>query len=220
MRVTGAACGSFFQKARFQAGIVEDHHDDQQDCINEHAVIVKAAQKLRQNRKQGGGCDGTPDIAQTAENDENKHQDGGVEVEFIRCYRGKIHGIQGACHTGKGCGNNEGQKPVAGGGNTDAFCGDTVIAHRHDGASGPAVNQVKDEEQGDEYKDNTGSKGEEILVTPLTPHGPVDNHFSPVLQGEALFQKAEMEAIAVHSYIKHIDYVFMISPKASVTIAR
>ena len=43
--------------------------------------------------------------------------------------------------------------------NTDAFCGDTVIAHRHDGASGPTVNQVKDEEQGDEYKDNTGSKG-------------------------------------------------------------
>ena len=69
------------------------------------------------------------------------------------------------------------------------------------------MNQVKDEEQGDEYKDNTGSKGGNF-GNPADSHGPVDNHFSPVLQGEALFQKAEMEAIAVHSDIKHIDYVF------------
>ncbi len=53
-------CGSArsrLRRANPFGALVEDHHDDQHDGVDQHTVIVQAAQHLGQNGQHGGGDD-------------------------------------------------------------------------------------------------------------------------------------------------------------------
>src|SRR5699024_1662712 len=69
-----AAGRTLFHKARLDAGIVEDHHNDQQDRIDQHAVVVDRAQHLGQDGEQGRRDDRSPDIAQAAQDDKDQDE--------------------------------------------------------------------------------------------------------------------------------------------------
>ena len=176
-RLFGTGSGAFFQQPLFQAGIVENHHGDQQDRIDKHPVIVHGTQKLRKDGEQGRRDDGAPDIAETAENHKHQNQDGGVEVKLGRRDGGKVHGIQRTCGSRQSGGNDEGQQTIAGDGDADAFRGNPVVAHRHDGAARPAVDEVEHQKQGDQDEDKACGEGRK-LGDAADAHGSVDDHFS------------------------------------------
>lgn len=105
---------------------------------------------------------------------ENKHQDGGVEVELVGHNGGVIHSEQGAGGTGQGGGGDEGHHLVLGDVEAHALGGDAVIPDSHDGPSGPAVHQVEHHDQGDHHQNKAGGEGGDLLDA-ADAHGTADD---------------------------------------------
>lgn len=61
----------------------KDHHDNQNDSIDQHAVIVQAAQHFGQNGQDGRCNHGAADAADAAQNHEDQNVDGGVVIKLF-----------------------------------------------------------------------------------------------------------------------------------------
>ena len=131
-----------------------DHHKDEDDGVNEHAVIGELAQRLGKNRQHRSGDNGTAHVAQTAQDHEDQNENRGIEVEFSGGKLREITAKERSGSTGKGSGDNKGDHAVLGDRDTYALGSDTIVTHRLDCTTGAAAYQVEhdDECNHDEHK--------------------------------------------------------------------
>ena len=61
---------------------VEQHHHDQHDGVDEHAVVRELTEELGKHREQRRRDNGAAHIAQTTQDHEHQDEDGRVEVEL------------------------------------------------------------------------------------------------------------------------------------------
>jgi len=142
-----------------QGGIVGDQHDqDQDDRVDQHAVAGQEAQHLRQHDQQRGRDDRARHVAQSAEHDVDQDQNGRVEVELRRRDGGIVQHVQGPGRTGQSGGHDKGERLGAGDIDADGFRGDAVVAAGHDGTAFLAVHQVVDQDQGHDDQQDAGTE--------------------------------------------------------------
>ena len=70
------------------------HYQDEHDGVDQHPVVVEAAQGLGQYGQDGRGDYAAPYLAQTAEHDEHEDEYRGVEVELCGGEVGKIEAVE------------------------------------------------------------------------------------------------------------------------------
>ena len=63
-----------------QTGGLEDHHHDQKQGVDHHAVAVEGLHDQRQRRQYRGRADGAGHGAHAAQHHHEQHVDGGHEV--------------------------------------------------------------------------------------------------------------------------------------------
>ena len=80
------------------------HYEYEDDCIYEHTIIRKLAQRLGENIEHCSRNDRAADIAESSEHDEYEDKNTCIEVEFGRRDVGIIKSVEGACRTCDGTG--------------------------------------------------------------------------------------------------------------------
>ena len=81
------------------------HHDDQEDGVDQHPVIRVFTECFRQDGQNGGGDDGAEHIALATQDDEDQDEDRGVEVELGRGQLGEAVAEQRSRRARKGGGH-------------------------------------------------------------------------------------------------------------------
>ena len=66
---------------------VENHHDDQNNGVDQHTVRIKSAEQLRKQRQDHRRNHGTADISDSAQHNEYKNHDGLIVSEVLLCRR-------------------------------------------------------------------------------------------------------------------------------------
>ena len=144
---------------RLQLRVVGAEHDeDQNDGVDEHAVVGELAQRLGQDRQQSRGDDGAAHVAQAAQDDEHEDEDRGVEVELGGGELGEVAAEERSRGTGERSGDHEGYHAVLGDGDADGLGCDLVVADGHDSATGAAADQVEHDHERDEHQDGAGDE--------------------------------------------------------------
>ncbi len=143
----------------------EQHHQDQHNGVDDHAVIRQTAHGLRQDVQRRGGDDGAEDIAHAAQHHEDQNVDGGVEVELRRIQGGVVQAVQRARHARQERGDHEGLHAEGGDVDAHGLGGNPVVP---DGLDGPAflgIDQVQHHKQGEQDQAEAGGKGGQLLHT-------------------------------------------------------
>ena len=131
------------QEHGLELRVVGGQHDqDEHDGVDEHAVVVEAAQGLGQYGQHRRGDYGAPDVAESAQHDEHEDEYRGVEVELSRSEVGEVQAIERARGPGQGGRSDKGHELILGDVYAHALGGDTVVAQSHDGASGAAAHEI------------------------------------------------------------------------------
>ena len=138
--------------------LVEDHHHDQYHRVDQHAVIVQAAQHLGQNGQQRRRNDRPAHAAHAAQNHKHQDLDRGVVIKTARRQRGKVQPVQHPGQPGEHGRDHKGQQLVVGQVDADALRGDLIVADGRDRAPGAGADQVEHDRDGGQHQQGADRK--------------------------------------------------------------
>ena len=133
-----------------QSARAEDHHQDQHQRIDHHAVALEASGRLGQDGKDSRRQDGAEHRAHAAQNDHNKDLDGLHEAEGRRIEDAQIAGVQAASQTCESSGEGERHDLIISSLDAAALSSDLVITDSQDRAAMTGFHHGVDSKAGDD----------------------------------------------------------------------
>ena len=185
-----------------QSARTEDHHQDEHQRVDDHAVAVEAAGGLGQDGQNGSGEDGAQHGAHAAQNHHDQDLDGLHEAEGGGVQNADVAGVQTTGQTGKGSRESEGHDLIISSLDAAALGSDLVVADGEDGTAMAALHHGMDEEAGDDHtEEDIGEVG--VLGDVLEALGAVEQAVaqqSCLEKFQRLFFVALLSVLAVGAF--------------------
>ena len=188
----------------------EKHHENQDNRIDQHAVVVQGAEELRKQGQKHGGNDRAPHVPDPAEDHKDENHDGLIVAEVLResLQGAQIVGIEHPRRAGDSRGDRKGKKLKARSIEADGFRGDSIVPDRRNGPAGPGIHEPEHKKKREEEQDDPDRKIRKLRgpgnpLRPLNDDPPAACKLkrSSILQGKVCTP-------FVHAEVEGIDQVF------------
>lgn len=131
-----------------QAGGLKQHYADQNDGIDQHAVLGEATQQLRKERQHNRRHDGTRNRAHAAQNHHNQDLHRIVEVKLARVQNTDMMCIEATGDPGEERRQDKREQLIVGSMDSGRFCRNFIFPDGNDRTSMAGMNKGKDHRNG------------------------------------------------------------------------